>query len=126
MGFANKTGLGCGAGTPLKRRMRALVLAVCLLALAGIALFRARQAASSLLGAPLADSGRVASITALTRQTGDDCALLWNGAELPYDAETDAYCLPQPLNGGCGAPSPPAGAGSGCPPTSGRGTGPTT
>ena len=36
MGFANKTGLGCGAGTPLKRRMRALVLAVCLLALAGI------------------------------------------------------------------------------------------
>lgn len=43
MGFANKTGLGCGAGTPLKRRMRALVLAVCLLALAGIALFRARQ-----------------------------------------------------------------------------------
>lgn len=99
MGFANKTGLGCGAGTPLKRRMRALVLAVCLLALAGIALFRARQAASSLLGAPLADSGRVASITALTQQTGDDCALLWNGAELPYDAETDAYCLPQPLNG---------------------------
>ncbi len=51
MGFANKTGFGCGAGTPLKRRMRALVLVVCLLALAGIALFRARQAASSLLGA---------------------------------------------------------------------------
>lgn len=96
--FTNKTGLGCGAGTPLKRKVRALMLVVSLLALAGITLFRAQQAETSLLGVSLADEAKVASITELPRKE-EECTLLWNGAELPYDAEKDVYCLPQPLNG---------------------------
>ena len=92
-------GPGCGAGTPLKRTLRALVLAACLLALAAIVLLRVRQEQATLLGAALADGEDLAAITALPQTSSAGCALRWNGADLPYDAALDAYCLPQPPDG---------------------------
>lgn len=83
----------------MKKGIRAAVLAMSLLALAGIAAFRAWQGTVTLLGARLADEAQLASLSALTRTGPDSCALLWDGAELPYDAERKAYCLPQPIDG---------------------------
>lgn len=62
-------------------------------------MFSAWQQSRMLLGGRLAGREQIGDITHQAVLTTEECALYWNGAQLPYNRELGAYCLPQPLDG---------------------------
>lgn len=83
----------------MKKTVKWVLVAVCLCALAGFLAFSSWQQSRLLLGVRLAGRDQIDRITRTTALSAEECALYWNGVELPYDRERGAYCLPQTLEG---------------------------
>ena len=83
----------------MKKTVKLVLVIGCLCALAGFLAFSALQQSRMLFGVRLADRGKIEQLTSTAALSAEECALYWNGVELPYNQELGAYCLPQPRNG---------------------------
>lgn len=83
----------------MKKTVKWVLVIACLGALAGFLAFSTWQQSRALLGDRLASRSQIAQITRSTALCAEECALYWDGVELPYNQALGAYCLPQPLEG---------------------------
>lgn len=83
----------------MKKTVKWILVIGCIGALAVLLALSGWQRSRQLFGARLAGREQIERITRDAALTADECALYWNGVELPYNQELGAYCLPQPLEG---------------------------
>lgn len=83
----------------MKYKVKWVLVIASLVALAGLLMFSTWQQSRTLLGGRLAGRSQIENITRQSVLTTEECTLYWNGAQLPYNQEMKAYCLPQPLEG---------------------------
>lgn len=81
----------------LKRNVRVLVLVASILILVAVTAVTQTQQQNTLLGAQLASKEQIEQITQIGAASDQDCELYWNDVRLPYNAQMEAYCLPQTL-----------------------------
>ena len=67
----------------MKKTVKLVLVIGCLCALAGFLAFSSLQQSRLLFGVSLADRDKIEQLTATTALSAEECALYWNGVELP-------------------------------------------
>ena len=83
----------------MKKRLQTILLVFSVAVLLWVVVYTQACQKKTLLGAQLATKNEIGNITKNSALSTQECALYWNGVKLPYNEQTNAYCLPQVLDG---------------------------
>lgn len=83
----------------MKGKIRILLLLASIITLVVVFVNTQNQQTQAMLGARLATKVQIEELTQSEQADTQSCELYWNGICLPYNAQMDAYCLPQLQDG---------------------------